>query len=228
MLSFHKATLLALFVLGCGGATEAPSPNVTTQAGSGNGAGVSDGGAATPSPAPVAAVPLDTSIPAPKITVDDFSGYIDIADDRQDVELRYTLDGSPPTKASTLYTTTFFPQCTKRNAVVTAAAFTTSAMSASTNAPFTQHPFIDGVLFSPIQAHFAVSGQITLTCPRATAIYYTTDGSVPTTASNLYTGPITIDHSFEMAVAGVLGPDGCGDPGGNYTTVAYQFYTVGP
>lgn len=190
-----------------------PSPsNVSTDAGTGN--------------APAANLPL--TLPAPTIEIEDFSGSVSLKDDRADAELRYTLDGSPPTPTSTLYRDSFFPTCRRASAVITAAAFTSSAASPPANKPFTQHPFIDLVLISPIQAHFAVSGEVTLTCPDATAIYYTTDGSGPTTASTLYTGPITIDHSLKLIVVGVRGPDGCGDPGGAFTTEGSQDYTVGP
>lgn len=46
--------------------------------------------------------------------------------------------------------------------------------------------------FSPVGGAYSGAQTVTLTVdPNATATYYTTDGSTPTTASTLYTGPIT-------------------------------------
>lgn len=49
--------------------------------------------------------------------------------------------------------------------------------------------------FSPVAGTYTSVQSVTLTSAGASAIYYTTDGSTPTTGSTLYTGPVSVGVS---------------------------------
>lgn len=105
----------------------------------------------------------------------------------------YTTDGTLPTKDSTLYTgaITLSPSKVIRAIVVKAGmddsyvAFYATA-SASPTA-------------SPNSGTYNNQVKVNLTSKTAgAAIYYTMDGTVPTTTSNLYAGPITVNENVSI------------------------------
>ena len=50
-------------------------------------------------------------------------------------------------------------------------------------------------VFSPVGGTYTAAQSVSITAVGAEAIYYTTDGSVPTRSSTLYTGPISVNGS---------------------------------
>ena len=106
----------------------------------------------------------------------------------------YTLDGTVPTPASTLYAgpITINTDTTIR-AIASAAGFVQSGVSSAT---FTFAGQTPPVSILPAAGTYTAAQQVTLSNTDATAkIYYTTDGSTPTAASNLYTAPIAVAAS---------------------------------
>src|SRR5439155_1815891 len=78
------------------------------------------------------------------------------------------------------------------NAKATAQGFTPSAVGSAAYTRQQQPQQTPAPVFSPGSETFSSSIQVTITDdPRAT-IYYTTDGSTPTTSSTQYTGPVTV------------------------------------
>jgi hypothetical protein len=106
----------------------------------------------------------------------------------------YTLDGSAPSSASTLYNgpITISTETTLK-AIASAPNFLQSAVSSATFTFTTQTP---SVTFSPSAGTYASAQSVTLSDTDANAkIYFTIDGSTPTAASTPYTGAIQVATS---------------------------------
>ena len=72
---------------------------------------------------------------------------------------------------------------------------------------------------SPIGGLYNVTKSITLTMSEPGTIYYTTNGATPTTASKIYTGPISITSTTTLKFLAV-------DKAGNKSPVYTQIYTI--
>ena len=63
--------------------------------------------------------------------------------------------------------------------------------------------YVETPVITPDTASFATSTTVTITDATAgAAIYYTTDGSIPTAASTLYTGPVTVSTDETISAIG--------------------------
>lgn len=116
----------------------------------------------------------------------------------------YTLDGTIPTQNSTLYNQ---PIHLTQTAVVTARAFAGANWSAATSATFNVScsvvASVAPLQVAPAGGTFAGSVDVTLTTTTTGAsIYYTLDGSGPTTNSTLYTAPIHLTSSAWIRAIG--------------------------
>ncbi len=130
----------------------------------------------------------------------------------------YTLDGSTPTTSSTPYSAPIpVSNTTTINAIAVGGGYGPSMVASGT------YTFIEAPPgFSPGPCHYSSPQSVTLTdsTPGAT-MYYTTDGSTPTTSSTRYTGPITVSTTTTInaiAVGGRYGPSAVAS--GTYTFVA--------
>jgi hypothetical protein len=101
----------------------------------------------------------------------------------------YTTDGTTPTTASSKYTGPFTVSTTTTvKAIATAPNFANSAVS---NAPYKFAAATPSL--SPPPGTYTGTQMVTITTTTAGAtIYYTTDGTTPTTSSNVYTGPVAV------------------------------------
>ena len=106
--------------------------------------------------------------------------------------LYYTIDGTTPMTSSTLYTvpiTVAKSQTVK--AIATATNYTNSSVASAAYVITAATP-----TFSPAGGTYAASQTVTIASATPSArIYYTTNGTTPTTASTLYTRPITVAKS---------------------------------
>jgi hypothetical protein len=103
----------------------------------------------------------------------------------------YTLNGSTPSAASTLYTAPItISTDTVLKAIASAPGYVQSAVSSAT---FTFTDQTPPVTFSPAGGTYLTTQSVTLSDTDSNAkIYYTTDGSTPTASSNLYSGPTQV------------------------------------
>jgi hypothetical protein len=104
----------------------------------------------------------------------------------------YTTDGSTPTTSSTVYSgpiSISSPETLR--AIATSSGYSTSGVGSAS------YTFAAGTpTFSPGTGIYTLAQTVTIsdTTPGAT-IYYTTDGTTPTTSSTVYSGPITVSAS---------------------------------
>jgi Chitobiase/beta-hexosaminidase C-terminal domain/Beta xylosidase C-terminal Concanavalin A-like domain len=145
---------------------------------------------------------------------------VSIADSTSASTIYYTTDGSTPTTASKVYSVPItIDASTTINAVATASGF---AQSGVASASYTQSAAVAATpTISPANGTTFISTlsvSMSDTTSGAT-IYYTTNGSTPTTSSTVYSAPFTISATTTVkAIAG----------GGGFTSsgVASSTYTL--
>jgi glucosylceramidase len=164
--SFLVVGLAAFFAVGCGGG---------------------GGGTITP--------PLN---PAATPTFSPASGTftaaqaVALSDSTSGASIYYTIDGSTPTLASTLYSKAIAVSSTMTiKAIAAASGYSASAISTAAytiNLPAAATPE-----FSPAPGPYPTAQMVTLSdSTTAASIYYTTDGSTPSASSTAYSTPIAV------------------------------------
>ena len=116
---------------------------------------------------------------------------VTITDSASGATIYYTTDGSTPSTSSKVYSGSFsLTSTTTVNAMAVASGLLASPMASATYTLTTQAAM---PTFKPSPGTYtsAQTVSISTTTPNAT-IYYTTDGSKPTTASTKYSGPVSI------------------------------------
>ena len=157
--------------------------------GSGNFSELSDVWMYQPSPASLPAAAAPTFSPAAGIYT--AAQAVAISDATAGATIYYTTDGTAPTTGSSVYNGAIeVAQSETLEAFAAAAGYGNSAV-ATANYTITQ-PAATPVFSVPAGAYAAVQ---TVTISDATAgatIYFTLDGTTPTTSSTVYSGPVTV------------------------------------
>jgi glucosylceramidase len=184
----------------------------------GCGSGGSGGGGTTPPPEQQAAAPTFT----PAGGTYTAAQSVTLATTTAGASIYYTTDGSTPTTASTLYaaaTPIQVATTTTINAIATASGFLNSNVASATytiNLPTAATP-----TFSPAPGAYTSAQSVSLSDTTAGAsIYYTTDGSTPTTKSALFTAgsPIAVSATTTInAIAAAAGFANSAVATGTYT-----------
>jgi hypothetical protein len=140
----------------------------------------------------------------------------------QSAAIYYTVDGSTPTPASTQYTGPITISAdTTLKAIASAPGYLQSSIGSAVFNFTTQTP---AVTFAPAGGTYGAAQTVKLSDTDANAkIYYTTNGSTPSTSSTLYTGPIQVAVS-ETIKAIALDP---ALQNSNVTTAAYVIQSGG-
>jgi LysM repeat protein len=134
--------------------------------------------------------------------------------------IHYTMDGTTPTSSSTVYTGPITVTATTTlQAIAAKTGFTNSPVATSI---CTINPLLPSPTFSAAAGTYTTSQTVSISEATAgTTIYYTTNGTAPTTSSAVYTGPITVSATETIEAMAV---EMC------YTNspVAMAAYTINP
>lgn len=127
----------------------------------------------------------------------------------------YTTDGSTPTTSSPTYSSPI--RLTQTATLKYFGVDSSNLGSAVQSQTYTITAF--QLTAAPAGGTYSGSQSVSLSMNVAGTIYYTTDGSTPTTASTSYSGPIKVSSSETLKFIGV-------DQAGNSSAVQTQVYTI--
>ncbi|MGD0860892.1 MAG: chitobiase/beta-hexosaminidase C-terminal domain-containing protein [Terracidiphilus sp.] len=141
---------------------------------------------ATPTATPTFSLVAGTYTSAQSVT---------ISDTTSGAAIYYTTNGTTPTPSSTLYSGAIAVSATETiKAIAVASGDTASAVASATytiNLPEAATP-----TFSPVAGTYTSAQTVTISDATSGAtIYYTTNGTAPTTSSTVYSGAITVSAS---------------------------------
>jgi hypothetical protein len=128
---------------------------------------------------------------------------VTISDSTSGATIYYTTNGSTPTTSSAVYSGPISVSTTETvKAIATASGYSTSAVG---SAAYTINlPTVATPTFSPAAGTYTSAQTVTISDSTSGAtIYYTTNGSTPTTSSPVYSGPITVSTSETVEALGV-------------------------
>jgi hypothetical protein len=161
-----------------------------------------------------------TKSPAFTPGTESFNGSVSVTltDSTPNASIYYTTDGTAATTSSTLYTAPITLTTTSTiNAVATATGLLVSPQSTAT---YTNIAQTAAVTFSLAAGSYASTQTLTLSDSTVNAvIYYTLDGSTPTSASTVYSGPITISTTETVSAIAIA-------PGLANSPVTSAAYTI--
>jgi hypothetical protein len=131
------------------------------------------------------------------------SQSVTISDATAGATIYYTTNGSVPTTSSTVYSGPITVSSSETlEAIAVETGYTTSAPAIA--AYTITVPTVAAPTFSPAAGIYTTPQSVTISDATAGAtIYYTTNGSVPTTGSAVYSGPITVSSSETLEAIAV-------------------------
>lgn len=151
---------------------------------------------------------------------------VTIASATPSATIYYTTDGSTPTSASTAYTAAIplplgaTAETTTLKAIAIAAGFADSAVVTAVYVIDPGATQAAAPTFSPAGGTYSSAQSVTISSATAgVSIYYTTDGSTPTTASTLYTAPVAVSATTTIKAIAAGG-------GHTQSAVASATYTI--
>ena len=154
----------------------------------------------------------EPTAPSPTITpgTSTFSSPVTVmmSDAIAGATIYYTIDGSTPTTNSLVYSSANPPVVSTTETITAIASIAGYVQSAPSSATYTSITIPASPVFSLAAGTYTGTQTLTITEPTpGAAVYYTVDGSAPTTASLVYTQPLTIATSQTVqAVATFPGP----------------------
>ena len=119
----------------------------------------------------------------------------------------YTTDGTTPTTSCAVYNG---PITVSKNTTIKAIACCEGmAQSAVSTATYTITKTVAKPTFSPEPGNYNDEQEVSINCITGdVTIYYTTNGSTPTTLSNVYNGPITIEPNERTVINAIAVKNG--------------------
>jgi hypothetical protein len=154
-----------------------------------------------------AAYTISSVLPTPTFSLPSgtyANSTVTISDSSSSATIYYTTNGTTPTSSSTKYTSPVVFNSSGTftlNAIAIASGFTNSAVASAT---YTIHPTLAKPTFSPVAGTYTTSQTVTISDISTNTIYYTTNGTTPTTSSTPYTGPVTVASNETLNAIAVL------------------------
>jgi hypothetical protein len=147
------------------------------------------------------------------------SQSVTISDTTAGATIYYTTNGTTPTTSSAVYSA---PISVASSETLEAIAVTTGYVnSATATGAYTIGATLPVPTLSPAAGPYTTSQSVTLADATAgTTIYYTTNGTAPTTSSTVYSGPITVSSTETIKAIAV-------ETGYTSSAVASGAYTIG-
>jgi len=147
------------------------------------------------------------------------SQSVTISDATAGTTIYYTTNGTTPTTSSSVYSGAITVSATETlEAFAVETGYTNSAVA---TAAYTIAPLLPAPTFTPAPGAYATSQTVTISDATAGAtIYYTTNGTTPTTSSSVYSGPITVSATETLEAIAV-------ETGYTSSSVATVAYTIG-
>ena len=117
----------------------------------------------------------------------------------------YTTDGTTPTESSSSIANGGTVSVASSLTLKAIASLTDNLDSAVGSATYTINGALTTPSFSPVAGTYSSTQSVTITSNGiGEAIYYTTDGSTPTSGSTLYTGPVSVSSSLTLKAIAIL------------------------
>ena len=155
---------------------------------------------------------------------------VTIADATSGATIYYTTNGTMPTTSSTPYSGPITVSSTETLEAIAVLAGDTNSVVASAAYTITpMMPVVATPTFSPGAGTYTSAQSVTISDATSGAtIYYTTNGSMPSTSSTSYTGPIMVSSTETLeAVAVLAGDTNSAVASAVYTLSAAPSFTLG-
>jgi LysM repeat protein len=160
----------------------------------------------TNSPAATAAYTINPVLPAPTFSpaagTYTASQTVTIRDATTGTTIYYTTNGTTPTTSSTIYSGAITVSATETlEAIAVETGYTNSSVGTAT---YTIASVLPAPTFSPVAGTYTASQTVTISdATTGTTIYYTTNGTTPTTSSTIYSGAITVNATETLEAIAV-------------------------
>jgi hypothetical protein len=163
----------------------------------------------------VAAAPVFSPVAGTYTT----SQTVTISDATAGTTIYYTTNGTTPTTSSTVYNGPITVSATETlEAIAVESGYINSPVA---TAAYTINTALPAPAFSPVAGTYTASQTVTISDATAgTTIYYTTNGTTPTTSSTVYNGPITVSTTEALKAIAV-------ETGYANSPVAIAAYAIG-
>jgi hypothetical protein len=147
---------------------------------------------------------------------------VSISDATSGAIIYYTTNGTTPTTSSTEYTGAISVSLTQTLEAIAVAAGDSNSVVASAAYTITSLPSVSTPAFSPAAGSYSSAQSVSISDATSDAIvYFTTNGSTPSTSSTEYTGPITVSSTETLEAIAVA-------PGDTNSAVASAVYAITP
>jgi hypothetical protein len=122
---------------------------------------------------------------------------VTLSDTTSGATIFYTLDGTQPGTSAGGSTQQYNGPLTASSTETIKALATASGMTSSgtASATYTIESQVATPTFSPVAGNYSSAQTVSIATTSGATIYYTTNGSTPTTSSTVYSGPITVSTS---------------------------------